>query len=847
MDDAIKPPMVGREDSIGRLIDSADKVLHGNGEVVFIAGEAGIGKTRLAEEFEKLARELGFQVLVGQCIPGNPTPYIPFQEAFRGYFSEDTGNISPRKIVDSLKMAAPDIAGATPIIGPYLRASASIYKEYKRTAIDVNDAKEKVLFNTLDFLRKLSTKSPLLIRIEDLQWVDSGSMQIIHFLARNRFGLKVLIIGTYRTEEIGAISGLSHPLVENLSVMRKEGICQEINLQALTDAQMKVAIEGMLGGTIGNDLLQKISSGCEGNPLFMVEVIRFLYNLKAFTRIDELWQIKGGAAIEIPSTVKEVIMRRIDKLPREERRILDCGAVIGARFEPKIIEECLGMDELDLLEMLDSIEKRSQLVIEKDGLYQFGHELVRRVLYEQISTVRRKGLHKKIGEILEKRMPDEQILGFISLHFYYAGMKEKCIKYSLLAGESSLNQLLELEAIPNFTRVLELSKGDTDKDAERMHALERLGDAYRIQMHYNTAGGYFEEFLKSCKNPRDRVRVLLKLAWTWAPTRLGKGSLYRAKELVKEVEDSTEIDPIDLGFLFRMRMYCDIWEGKYIEADRNCEKSELIFRELGELLWLESQLTDHVCIFLLQGKVKDAENKLKEAESVYLERPNINEELDLGFWKGIIYLHTGKYEKSLEAFSTIEATDLKLGGKYYLVWGNYYKSLLFDSLGDFDRSRKAAFKSRDVALRTESYYNIGYSCIMIAHSSIQLGKIDEAEAYYLEALERTSEWVTSALMKGLLAAVKAELDAIKGNAALGAFENAFNLLRQGSSQGITRGFQDFAILYEAMVRYWYGKILERQGLFDMAKGQYLRSTELYEILGNGTQIEKIHTAMSKLN
>ena len=207
--------MVGREDALRKLREYSEEAASGGGALVLVSGEAGIGKTRLAEEFEKEAIGRGFNVMVGKCVPGTPTPYFPFLDAFKRATEEENADLKggPNRLFTIARKAAPDIAGATPIIGPYLRATASIFKEYKNIS-DPKAEAERTLFSMLDFLKRISAKQPLLLRIEDLHWADSASIQMVHFFARNSKGLRVLMVGTYRSEEmVNAVTGGTHPLL----------------------------------------------------------------------------------------------------------------------------------------------------------------------------------------------------------------------------------------------------------------------------------------------------------------------------------------------------------------------------------------------------------------------------------------------------------------------------------------------------------------------------------------------------------------------------------------------------------------------------------------------------------
>jgi predicted ATPase len=200
----IEPPLVGREEELARLSAVLKKVNDGHGAVFFISGEGGIGKTRLANEFEAKARAAGCKVLVGNCVPSSRINYMPFLEAMNGLVEEvpeeKTGKAA--RFLSSAKKAAPDIAEALPVFGNVLRGATVLYKEYQSAGQDPESDDKQMLFATLELLRAECVKRPILMHIDDMQWADSASVGMLHFLARNCKDMRLLLLGIYRPEDI---------------------------------------------------------------------------------------------------------------------------------------------------------------------------------------------------------------------------------------------------------------------------------------------------------------------------------------------------------------------------------------------------------------------------------------------------------------------------------------------------------------------------------------------------------------------------------------------------------------------------------------------------------------------
>jgi len=811
----LMPPMVGREDALKTLNHFLEEAYAGRLVFVFISGEAGVGKTRLAEEFEKLAAKKGFQVLVGRCIPGAPVPYLPFQEAFKKYFEKT------------------DMGLVGFLLGKELHYSSSF---------ELKTESEKTLFSTLEFLRKLSAKSPLILRIEDLQWVDSASVQMLHFLARNIEGLRVLLIGTYRPEElISEVSDIAHPLLESLRIMRREAVCREICLDVLNTDELKLAIEGMLEGPIDAGLLKRIVSESGGNPLFAVETVRLLLETGVLMQKGGEWRDNKEAQVSIPSTVKEVILRRLERLSKDERRIMECAAVVGEHFDTDVIEEVLKMDRLRLCESLGSSERDHQLIASIDGGFRFNHEIVRKVAYEQLSSTHRRELHRIIGTVLERQKPDESIYGALSIHFHMAGQSDKSLKYSLMAGESCTMRLAMIEAIPYFQRALEAAGNDKIHTNEKLHALEGLGDANVGLYNCTSAIKFYEAFLELSSDQKNNARILRKSAWCWKPDALGKGNLLKAKELLREAEEYSDLDSNERGEILSVHSFLSFQKGTFDEADRYSSEAEQIFERIGLNERLAMQLTDHAGTNLCQGRVAEALEKINRAAQIHSKFPSPGGELDVLHSLGLAYFHQGLFEDSLEYFNRVVNLAAQIGEYGHLHGAFVEKALIYDSMGDHESEREEGLKSLGIAKNTESEYMLLGSCALLTHTLIHLDKIEEAEKYCHQSQElaKTFEWGVRTFFRGFIQIVQGELHAAnkEWDQSAEKFRYGIELVRSGI----------WGVLYEAVARTWFGESLLKQGLKAEAKLQYLIALQLYERLGNNIQSQKVTQLLEALD
>ncbi|MDD1766915.1 MAG: hypothetical protein LUQ00_03260, partial [Candidatus Methanomethyliaceae archaeon] len=704
---------------------------------------------------------------------------------------------------------------------------------YGSSSFELKSESEKTLFSTLEFLRKLTAKNPLILRLEDLQWVDSASVQMLHFLARNIEGLRLLLIGTYRPEElISEVSDIAHPLLESLRIMRREAVCQEICLDILNADELKLAIEGMLG-PIDAGLLRRIVSESGGIPLFAVETVRLLFETGVLIQKGGKWCDYKEAQVSIPSTVKEVILRRLERLSKDERRIMECAAVIGEHFETDVIEEVLKTDRLKLIEELESSERDHQLITALEGGFRFNHEIVRKVAYEQLSSTHRRELHRVIGTVLENRKPDESAYGALSVHFHMAGQSDKSLKYSLLAGESCTMKLAMIEAIPYFQRALEAAGNDKKYTNEKLHALEGLGDANVGLYNYTSAIKFYEAFLELSSDKKLNVSILRKSAWCWRPDALGKGNLLKAMELLKKAEDCGEVELKERGEILNVYSMLSFQEGNFDETDRYQSEAEQIFEKIGLNERLAMLLVDHASINLCQGRVVEALDKISRATQIHAKSPSPSGELDVLTTLGLTYFHQGLFEKSLEYYNKVINLATQIGEYGHLHGAFVDRVLIYDSIGDHESAKEQALKSLEIAKNIESEYMLLGSCALLTHTLIHLDRIQDAEKYCNESQElaKNFEWRVKTFFRGFIQIVQGELLAANKEWNLSAekFRNGIELIRSGM----------WGILYEALARSWFGESLLKQGLKAEAKLQYQTALQLYKRLENNTQSQRV--------
>jgi predicted ATPase len=491
-----EPVLVGREKELEELMHFLDSAVVGKGTTVFIAGEAGSGKTRLINEFLKAAKEkTEVTALTGLCLSNAAVPYLPFVEAFSSYFSPEESGQTENAVAE---------------INAWLSGARQAEKSEKHDNLAPQAWKDLAFAAVTKALSIISAARPLILFIEDLHWADSASLSLLHFIARALRSEKVLLLATFRSEELMTdTEGQAHPLAEELRMMSREGLFAEIKLSNLDQTCVGEIAENMMHGNISPELAVKLSQESRGNALFVVESLRMLSERGSLYKENDEWRIAEGA-LGIPGKFKDVILRRLNLLKFNQRRVLDAASVIGEKFDVELLSVVLGQDSLEILEILNTVAKSTSLLSVEGSFFRFDHAKSRQAIYEEIALPLKKGYHRRVAEKLENtsiagRLPFSEI----AYHYAEAGNEEKAVKFALEAGQDALAKFSNAEALKHFDYVLKNQANSPENAVVRSLAMEGLGDAYYANGKFAKALETFE-LLASFEKGIVRLRAYRK-------------------------------------------------------------------------------------------------------------------------------------------------------------------------------------------------------------------------------------------------------------------------------------------------------------------------------------------------
>lgn len=664
-------------------------------------------------------------------------------------------------------------------------------------------------------------------------------MQLLHFLARNVRDLRVPIIGTYRPEDIlTEVGEKAHPLKASLQDMTREGIVYEIHLGRIEHGPLIKAIEGMLGGSANETMSQRIVKESGGNPLFLVETVRMLVASGSIVLKEGMWSFPEEVTITIPSTIREVILRRLERLPQDKTRLLECASVVGEHFDPRIVEQVLKLDRMQVLESLDSLEDRYKLLRATGDEYRFDHEKIREVTYERISSPRRKELHRQVGMVIEVGSPDERLYGSLSYHFALSGQTEKCAHYSLLAGEYFLRESGGAEAIPHFLKALEGMPLVEGTKEDRFRALVGLGDSYADQADFPSADRAYQDALSLGLGPRQEAQVLWRKAYCYFPSYLGKGSISQARQLLERANVISELDDFDLGSILSFSGELEVYEGHVDSAESYFSRAEETLARTNGLVRLSDTMCSHADLLSSLGKVQEAIRKANEGLDVLKGTRNPQVELKLRLILGETCMALGEEELAMEHLDAAEDVAIK-SGHLYILLVHIDKESLKELQGDFEGARAEALVLMRYAERREWLPMVKASvCSRLAQMEIMTGRVEEVEALVRRAMQLTRDfqWEMRTPTRARIVLARAMLLGAKGK-----MDECMALSKEAM------GFFDVGIkdpFSEALARQTFGLFLSRMREEESARKQLLRARELFSSMGNKRQEERLDATIA---
>ncbi|MEW6211558.1 MAG: AAA family ATPase, partial [Acidobacteriota bacterium] len=717
-------------------------------QIVFITGEAGIGKTTLVEDFlTRISANGDFLIAPGQCLDhyGAGEAYLPVIEAL----SRVCRQPGHHALIDLLARHAPTWLAQMPSL-----ISAEEREELQREILGATT--ERMLREMAEALEALTIETPLVMVLEDLHWSDYSTLDLVSHLARRREPARLMLIGTYRPVEVILNN---HPLRDVKQELLLHRQCVELPLGFLTEEAVAEYLRTRFSEIASPDgadalavLARLVHQRTDGNALFVVNVLDYLVSRGAIRQVEGRWTLAADPEeikVGVPENIRQMIEKQFERLNPEEQMLLEAASVAGLDFSAIAVAAALEQDLIQAEGIAEELARRNQFLRPAgigeapDGTvaarYTFIHPLYQSVFYQRIGAARRAQLHQRIGERGETSYLDRalEISGELAMHFEQSRDHRRAIYYLRAAAENSARRYANREAVGYLTRALDLIERlpAEERAQARLYALERMGFVCRSMGDTNMAAEYFEKLVE-CAHLSNRVddetRALLYLtsALSWVDFKRCAAAVERALSIASRLDEGL-FKAHSLGHAGYFNLLLHGWRDedeaaclRAVEAAREAEDRALMGLHLSRFSYVQSLRSDY----------QSAASTAEEALPLALELGNAFDYLLGQFFWAWALLHAGRWGEMLRVLTEgIEMAE-KNGHR---LWAGLFKlemAWLREQAFDFETAKELCERGIELALEANHSYSLLTSRTLLALAHLGSGDRKAALASFNEIL-----------------------------------------------------------------------------------------------------------------
>ena len=752
-------PFVGREAERAELRRLLEQAIRGQGSLVLVGGEAGVGKSRLAEELIAEARTRGVFTAEGRCyeMEGAP-PYVPFVEII-----EYSARVVPQEnLLRALGDSAPEVVKLVPRLRRMVQGLGDPLD------LPPEQARHYMFESVCDFLERGSRLQPMLLVLDDLHWADDSSCLLLEHLAQRLNRMAVLTIGTYRDVDLVPET----PLTGSLERLNRRRLAHQLSLRRFGEEEVRSML-GFLGGKEPPAGLVRVIFGeTEGIPYFVEEVFRHL--------LEEGWlfDAEGGwrsevqlGEVEVPDSVRRVLSRRLERVSEPTREVLTQAAAVGRDFTYEFLKALTQSEEESLLDAVEEAES-AHLIRSSEGAtahFAFWHELIRQTLLAGLSFPRRQRLHLRVAETIEQLFADslEEHVADLAYQLSLAGEKDRAVEYLTRAGEKAAGGYANTEALEYFHRAL----GMDPPAPQHRRLLQQRAKLLLGLFRGREAARDLEALLEAAREDGDKARELEALLdigsayYTMAlddPAVLDRAreALERAYALARELGDKASM----AWSLIPTHRFADFWSGYWDKARANLQEAAALGEEIGD----EEIILDAKRVALRFMPPVEAEREaevIRAALESKHQLVRLNEHLFHLMW---LYYGRGKFDRCIECcesgiqlagrigtepvlYASIKGLALLDLGHFGEAWDSFQREVADEAhpfgraqrdlaiaaylleLMAFERAEQAARSVIEEARILSRPWMVGWAQTILARSLAEMGRLHGRTAEILRS------------------------------------------------------------------------------------------------------------------
>lgn len=880
--DNVSESFVGRETELGRLDEVLRQTLGGSGRVVFVTGEPGIGKTSLVDEFMRRSRRQysGLLVSRGRCVEqyGTGEAYLPFLDAIGALLNAP----HRERVAAVLRTYAPTWC----LQFPSALVSTTALEMSQQQQDPASVTKERMLREMGDALAALASASPVVLFLEDLQWADPSSIDLLRHLSQRIGDQRLLMLGTLRADEVELSE---HPLKKYKLEMQARKLSEEIALESFNETHIAKYLDAhFTPNDFPPEFASFVEGKTEGHPLFATGLVQFLAERGEIAKINNCWSIARPLSemdVEAPESVRSMIRKKIETLAEDDRRALQYASVAGDEFLSTVVAELLKADDLETEERFAVLDKVHRLILTvgedelPDGTlvtrYRFVHALYQNMLYGELVTKRRILLHRQAGEGLVRHYGKQspRIAGQLAMHFERGRDFERAVEFLLHAGDNAARLYAYAEAVEHYTRAVELASKLAEADQAKifLELHQKRGAANLALGRFSEAVDDYTETLtqaRALKSPAQESAALNALTMTLfyshrldeitaradeilalaersgsaalrieamqviALKNLGYGELSEAKTMLDEIiAEARTLDHKKVlltGLAWRGILY--FFQTDYAAAEEMLVEAQELARELRDgFLLLES--------YFVLGMVRGNQGRLSEALATFDEALEIGHRQGEQFWSPRIPNCIGWVYREMQDFvraREYNSRGLEVGRKANVLeaQANSLINLGIDykHAGESEKTRESFREVKDI-FRRDAWFRWRYKIRLQAGQCEHLiaqGELDGAEEHARALLEIATRYEAHkyiAVAHRLLARIAVR----RGDDAQAEIELRESLARLAAHPVPVEAWKTHAEM---------GRWCERAGDLAGARESWTQAAALIEMIADGIHDEK---------
>lgn len=555
-------------------------------------------------------------------------------------------------------------------------------------------ARRNLLFENVSLgLVRHSQTTPTLLCIEDLQWADPSSLSLMHYVARNAGKCGLLMLGTYRPEDVAAEDGRGHPLTDTMQLMDREDLHEMLELERLPADRMADFMRALLGDVdFNDDFMVRVHKETEGNPLFVIQLVKLLVEENIVAREKGTWRLsKSLEAVDIPTKTHNVILRRMDRVEKEPRKVLDYAAIIGDLFTSETLVDALDVKRILLLEHLKVLEQTHRMIHPHDGGYRFDHAKIRETLYGEIPQELREEYHAVIAQSIERLNEDdlEGVIEDLAFHYYHGKKKEKALHFLTKAAEKAKEDYSNEEAVRFYSEALEFE----DDRKRRAEILAALGDIYILTGQYDKSIGSYEKALVLAEEDKTKAGIMAKI-----------GDVHWRR-------------------------------GEYDEALEFHEKGLRIREEVGDQEGIAYSLNSIGIVHDLRGEFDEALEFYEKGLRILRKIGDQRRMAELLGNIGIVHAKKGEYDRALELWENSLRIQEKIGDQHRIAALLSNIGVARSERGEYDRALEFHEKSLEIREKIGNQRGIAISLNSIGNVHGPRGDYDRALEFHEKSLK----------------------------------------------------------------------------------------------------------------